>query len=114
MSRAEERVVYKVFYKNYDLKKGQLMGVLIERRKDLRGKSRIESGLRWAKLTFGHLVKNKQMIFVVPDEMNLGTEAIVFLEKGILTNKEFWELVKGKDKENNKEKEVGRSCYPFC
>src|SRR4030042_6689247 len=99
MSRVGEMVVYKVFYKNYDLKKGELMGVLIERRKDLRGRSRIESGLRWAKLTFGPLVRDKQMIFVVPDEMNLGREAIVFLEKGILTNQEFWELMKGKGKE---------------
>ena len=114
MSRVGDMVVYKVFYKNYDLKKGELVGVLIERRKDLRGKSRIESGLKWAKLTFGHLVKDKQTIFVVPDEMNLGTDAIVFLEKGILTNKEFWELMKGKGKEINRKKEGRRSCYPFC
>jgi len=114
MGRVGEMVVYKVFYKNYDLKKGELMGVLIERRKDLRGRSRIESGLRWAKLTFGHLVKDKQMIFVVPDEMNLGTDAIVFLEKGILTNKDFWELMKGKGKEIKRKKEGGGSCYPFC
>lgn len=114
LSRVGEMVVYKVFYKNYDLKKGELVGVLIERRKDLRGKSRIESGLKWAKLTFGHLVKDKQTIFVVPDEMSLGTEAIVFLEKGILTNKEFWELMKGKGKEINRKKEGRRSCYPFC
>jgi hypothetical protein len=39
-------IAYKVFYKNYDLKKGELMGMLIERRKDLRGKTQIESGLR--------------------------------------------------------------------
>ncbi len=114
MSRVGEKVVYKVFYKNYDLKKGELMGVLIERRKDLRGRSRIESGLRWAKLTFAHLVKDKQTIFVVPDEMNLGTDAIVFLEKGILTNKEFWELMKEKGKEIKRKKEGGESCYPFC
>jgi len=114
MSRVGEMVVYKVFYKNYNLKKGELMGVLLERRKDLRGRGQIESGLRWAKLTFGHLVKDKQMIFVVPDEMNLGTDAIVFLEKGILTNKEFRELMKGKDKGINRKKEGGRSCYPPC
>ena len=89
-------VVYKVFYKNYALRKGEPVGVLIERRKNLRGKNRIESGLRWAKLTFGHLVKDKQAIFVVPDEMNMGTEAIAFLEKEVLTHEEFWELMKGK------------------
>lgn len=107
-------VVYKVFYKNYQLKKGELVGILIERRKDLRGKSRIESGLKWAKLTFGHLVKDKQTIFVVPDEMNLGTDAIVFLEKWIFTNKEFLELMKGNDMEINRKKEGRRSCDPLC
>ena len=113
MSRVGEMVVDKVFYKNYDLKKGELVGVLIERRKDLRGRSQIESGLRWAKLTFGHLAKDKQMIFVVPDEMNLGTDAIVFLQKGILTNQEFWELMKGKGKEIKRKKEGGGSCHPY-
>ena len=44
-------VVYKVFYKNYELRKGELMGALIERRKDLRGMKQFESGLRWAKVT---------------------------------------------------------------
>jgi len=44
------------------------MGTLVERRKDLRGKSKLESGLNWAKAMFGQTVKNKHMIFVVPDE----------------------------------------------
>ena len=64
-------VVYKVFYKNYELRKGELMGALIERRKDLRGMKQVESGLRWAKLTFGRVVKDKKEIFVVPHELNL-------------------------------------------
>jgi len=41
-------VAYKVFYKNFELKKGEFMGMLIERRKDMRGKTQIESGMRWA------------------------------------------------------------------
>ena len=41
-------VVYKVFYKNFELKKGEFMGMLIERRKDMKGKTQIESGMRWA------------------------------------------------------------------
>jgi hypothetical protein len=110
----DERVVYKVFYKNYDLKKGELMGVLIERRKNLRGRSLIESGLRWAKLTFGNSVKNKQMIFVVPEEMDLGTDALMFLGKGILTNREFLELIKGKGKGIKGKKEGESSCFPSC
>jgi hypothetical protein len=32
-------VVYKVFYKNYELKKGEFIGMLIERRKGLMGKT---------------------------------------------------------------------------
>jgi hypothetical protein len=64
-----KRITYKVLYKNHKLKKGELMGVLVERRKDLRGKSRLDSGLNWAKSMFGQTVKNKHMIFVVPDEL---------------------------------------------
>ncbi len=63
-----KKITYKVLYKNHKLKKGDLMGVLVERRKDLRGKSRLESGLDWAKSMFGQTVKEKQMIFVVPGE----------------------------------------------
>ena len=96
-------VVYKVFYKNYALKKGELIGVLIERREELRGGSRVDSGLRWAKFTFGHLI-DKQMIFVVPDELDLGTNVIALSEKGILTNEAFRELMKGLDKTNERKK----------
>jgi len=63
--------IYKVYYKNYDIKKGELMGTLTERRKDLRGKNKLETGLKWAKWTFGHMVKDKNAIFIVPDKLNL-------------------------------------------
>jgi hypothetical protein len=46
--------IYKVFYKNYERKRTELMGILIERRKDLRGMTQVASGLRWASLTFAH------------------------------------------------------------
>jgi hypothetical protein len=62
-------ITYKVFYKNYKLKKGELKGVFIERRKSLRGKSLLESGLRWAKSMAGQEVRNKHAIFVVPHEL---------------------------------------------
>jgi len=42
-------IVYKVFCKDGDLKKGDLIGVLAERRRDLRGETQFESGLRWAR-----------------------------------------------------------------
>ena len=60
-------VTYKVFSKDYELKRGNLIGVLVERRKDLRGSTQIESGLKWAKLTFGPLVRDRQAIFIVPN-----------------------------------------------
>ena len=64
-------ITYKVLYKNFKLKKGDLMGILVERRKDSRGKSLLESGLRWAKSMFGQTVENKHAIFVVPHELNV-------------------------------------------
>jgi hypothetical protein len=84
-------VIYKVFYKNYEFKKGELMGVFVERRKDLRGKSRLESGLRWAKLMFGQMVRDKHAIFVVPQDFNLKKDSIVPAENMILSKEEFWE-----------------------
>jgi hypothetical protein len=63
-------IAYKVFYKNYKLKKSDLIGRLLERRKDLRGKNRVESGLKWAKRVLGPVVKDQHAIFVVPDEID--------------------------------------------
>jgi len=87
-------VVYKVLYKNYELKKGEFMGMLIERRKDLRGLTQVESGLRWAKFTFGRLVKDERTIFVVPNELKLGSDIKWLMEKGIFTKEEFLGMVK--------------------
>ena len=67
-------IIYKVFLKNYDLKKGDLLGILPERRKDLRGKTPAESGLRWAKSVFSDLVKDKHAIFIVPKEVKERSE----------------------------------------
>jgi len=87
-------VVYRVFYKNYELKKGELMGALIERRKDLRGMKQFESGLKWAKLTFGHMVQDKKAIFVVPSELKIEDNPKRYMEKGIFTKEEFLDMVK--------------------
>lgn len=62
-------ITYKVFLKDDDLMKEDLIGVLAERRNDLRGKTLIKSGLEWAKLIFGDLVEDRQAIFIVPDEL---------------------------------------------
>jgi hypothetical protein len=82
-------VVYKVYYKNFELKKGEFVGMLIERRKDLRGKTQLESGTRWAKETFGLMLKDEKTIFVVPLELKLGIHNKSITEKGIFTKEEI-------------------------
>lgn len=62
-------MVYRVFYKDFEHQRGILLGELTERRKDLRGLSAVESGLKWAIVTFGDQVKDKNRIFVVPEEV---------------------------------------------
>jgi len=92
-------VVYKVFYKNFELKKGEFVGMLIERRKDLRGKTRLEAGMRWARVAFGSMVKDKQTIFVVPNELKLGLHTKSIIEKGIFTKEEILDMGKLVDEE---------------
>ncbi len=92
-------VVYKVFYKNFELKKGEFMGMLIERRKDLRGKSQIESAMRWARLAFGRMVKDDKTIFVVPNELKLRINTQWIIEKGIFTKEDLLGLAKLFDQE---------------
>ena len=82
-------VVYKVFYKNFKLKKGEFVGMLIERRKDMRGETQIESAMKWAKLAFGCRVKDEKTIFVVPKELKLGIHTKSIIEKGIFTKEEI-------------------------
>ncbi|MBM4339130.1 MAG: hypothetical protein FJ110_06275 [Deltaproteobacteria bacterium] len=82
-------IVYKVFCKNYGLKKGDLIGILVERRKDLRGLTQIESGLRWAKLAFTHSIKDKNAMFVVPKELQIGFHTQSLVEKGVFTREEL-------------------------
>ena len=67
-------IVYKVFYKDYDNKKGVLLGKLTERRSDLRGMSIVHSGLKWAIATFGDQVKDKGKLLVVPEEVQKSTQ----------------------------------------
>ncbi len=92
-------LVYKVFYKNYELKKGEFVGMLVERRKSLRGKTQLESGLRWARLIFGRRVKDERAIFVVPDELKAGGDTEWIMEKGVFTRWELLGMVKPIDQE---------------
>ncbi|MDI7258686.1 MAG: hypothetical protein QME90_02065 [Thermodesulfobacteriota bacterium] len=87
-------IIYKVFSKNYELKKGELMGMLIERRKDPRGLTQVESGMRWANVTFGHMVKDKKAMFVVPSELRLRSDTRWLVEKGVFTREELFGISK--------------------
>ncbi len=62
-------IAYKIYCKDYRLKRGRLLGVLAERRNDLRGESQFKSALKWAISAFGHSVKANQSIVVVPTKM---------------------------------------------
>ena len=55
-----------VFCKDFERKRGDLMGMLAERRKDMTGQTRLASGTKWAWQAIGHLVKDKKDIFVFP------------------------------------------------
>jgi len=96
-------ITYKVFHKNYDLRKGELVGMLIERRKDLRGMKPVDSGLRWAKLTFGPMVQDKKAIFVIPNELNLRSDMKWLTEKGIFTKEEMHSVVRLIEQEMKRE-----------
>ena len=87
-------IIYKVYYKNYELKKGEFLGMLIERRKDLRGLTRVESGLRWAKLAFGRMVNEEKKLLIIPVEFKFRDGYTWLKEKGILTKEEIFTLYK--------------------
>jgi len=85
-------IIYKVFYKNYEFKTGELMAALTERRKGLRGRSQLESGIRWAKSMFGQMVRDKNAIFVVPDELIWKEDSIAPAEKLLFTKEQLREI----------------------
>ena len=60
--------IYKVFYKIPKLKRGEFLGVLPERRQNLRGEGQLESATKWARSAFRNLLRRKQTIFVIPKE----------------------------------------------
>ena len=97
-------VVYVVFCKDYEHRKGELMGMLVERRKDMRGETQWESGVKWARQAFGHLVKDKKDIFVFPKEMELTGDKGLLVDRGIYTKQEFLEVMKTRDQEIGRER----------
>jgi len=92
-------IVYKVFYihKNEEPIRGEFMGGLMERRKTLRGLSRVESGLEWARLAFGHMVKDKDWVFVVPDELYLKNDIMLPIGKRMFSKEEFLWMMEAVD-----------------
>ena len=87
-------IVYVVFRKDYEHKKGELMGMLVERRNDTRGLTQWDSGLKWARSAFGHLVKDTRDIFVFPKELKISEDKELLVEKGVFTKEEFLEVMK--------------------
>jgi hypothetical protein len=86
-------VVYAVFCKDFEHKKGERVDMLIERRKDMRGQTKWESGTKSARQAFGHLVKDKKDLFVFPKEMEINGGRLL-VEKGTFTKEEYLELEK--------------------
>jgi len=103
-------VVYVVFCKDYEHRKCELIGMLVERRKDMRGQTQLDSGTKWARLAFGHLVEDKKDIFIYPKEMKVDNEKELLINKAIFTKEEFWEVMKTVDHEVGAEgKELNRT-----
>jgi general secretion pathway protein A len=86
-------IVYKVFTKDYEHEKIALLGMLAERRRDLRGKTRLEAGLAWAKVMFGDSAKDKESIFVVPKELEAGHATRVLMKRTIFYKDELLDMV---------------------
>lgn len=106
-------IIYRVFCKNYELKQDELLGAMAERRMGLRGKGRVESGLKWAKLVFGQMVRDKQAIFVVPHELKLKDNTIMPVAKTVIRTEEFFGIMRGLDQElRRKSKDVPNRIFP--
>ncbi len=87
-------VVYVVFCKDDEHKKGEIIGMLVERRTETKGQTQWESGTKWARQVFGHLVKDKKDIFVHPKEMEISDGKGLLVEKGIFSKEEFLEVTR--------------------
>jgi hypothetical protein len=58
-------IIYNVHYQDYKNKSKEMIGALVERRKDpRRGSTLIQSALKWTKTEFGQFVKDANAIFI--------------------------------------------------
>ncbi len=96
-------ITYVVFCKDYEHRKCELIGILVERRRDMRGQTQWDSGTKWARHAFGHLVKDKKDIFIYPREMKIDDEEELLVRQGIFTKEEFLEVMKTLGQEIGKE-----------
>ena len=86
-------IVYKVFSKDYEQEKVTLLGMLAERRKDLRGKNQLEAGLTWARLAFGRSQKIRNQSMVVPKEVEAGNATKVLMKRTIFFKDELLDMI---------------------
>jgi type II secretory pathway predicted ATPase ExeA len=86
-------IVYKVFSRDDENERVTLLGLLAERRRDLRGKTRTEAGLTWARLTFGDSTKERESIFVVPREFEAGHATKILAKRTIFYKDELLEML---------------------
>jgi hypothetical protein len=97
-------IVCVAFCKDYEHRKGELLGMLVERRKETKGETQWESGAKWARQAFGHFVKDKNDIFVYPKEMKIDDDKGLLVERGIFSKEEFLKVTKIVDKETGRAK----------
>ena len=66
-------IIYNVHYQDYKNKSKEVIGALVERRKDPKRRSTlIQSALKWAKIEFGQFVKDANAIFIEQRVVNEG------------------------------------------
>ena len=70
----------------------------------MRGQTQWDSGVKWARLAFGHLVKDKKDIFVFPKKMEINDDKVLLVEKGILGKEEYLKIMNMIDREMKKER----------
>ncbi len=68
----------------------------------MRGETHWQSGAKWARRFFGHLVKDKKDIFVYPKEFDIDDKGLL-VDRGIYTKEEFLEVMKRIDQEMGRE-----------
>ncbi len=92
-------IVYVVFCKDDEHKRGEIVGMLVERRTETKGETQWESGAKWARQAFGRLVKDQKDIFVYPKEMEIDDDKGLMMDKGIFSKEEFLEVTRMTDRE---------------